>query len=389
MIKTRTRWSSPSHSLSRLVVALIESFAFVRSSSSSISLAAKVVAVVLSMITSKTEARTMKTMNARKFWMKSQTRGEPGLRIPPYAPLNPSKEFDLLLAKKFRRLSGAAYCAENVTSWTCEYCDQSKLIDVEVFESQRRQVKGFVGFDSERGAAVVSFRGTEPTKFENWIENLDATHAGFPVQDFRGKGRVHSGFLDAYVQVRMNLTFAIERLSEKYYLHSRTDLRSDNSSDSNNNNSRNSNSDKGFPVEITGHSLGGALATIAALDLDSWNYANETNNKRMIKRKIDIRNVYTFGSPRVGDFDFAEVYAERLGFKTYRITHGKDVVPSVPNTLLGYRHVPTEVYEDRQGNLTFGDGSGEWIGGEGHVWRRYSINDHLYYLGDYICGCGT
>ena len=331
----------------------------------------------------------MKMMNARKFWMKSQTRGEAGLRIPPYAPLNPSKEFDLLLAKKFRRLSGAAYCAENVTSWTCEYCDQSKLIDVEVFESQRRQVKGFVGFDSERGAAVVSFRGTEPTKFENWIENLDATHAGFPVQDFRGKGRVHSGFLDAYVQVRMNLTFAIERLSEKYYLHSRTDLRSDNSSDSNNNNSRNSDSDKGFPVEITGHSLGGALATIAALDLDSWNYANETNNKRMIKRKIDIRNVYTFGSPRVGDFDFAEVYAERLGFKTYRITHGKDVVPSVPNTLLGYRHVPTEVYEDRQGNLTFGDGSGEWIGGEGHVWRRYSINDHLYYLGDYICGCGT
>ena len=102
-----------------------------------------------------------------------------------------------------------------------------------------------------------------------------------------------------------------------------------------------------------------------------------------------MKSVYTFGSPRVGDGVFAEIYAERLGSKTYRLTHGRDVVPSVPNTLLGFRHVPTEVYEDRNGNITIGDGSGEWKGGEDHVWRRYSVSDHLYYLGEYICGCNS
>ena len=66
-----------------------------------------------------------------------------------------------------------------------------------MFESEKRFVKGFIGYDKERRRAVVSFRGTEPKSFENWLENLDATHAGFPVADFEGKGRVHSGGVNA------------------------------------------------------------------------------------------------------------------------------------------------------------------------------------------------
>ena len=254
-----------------------------------------------------------------------------------------------------------------------------------VFESEKRFVKGFVGFDGERKRAVLSFRGTEPKSFENWLENLDATHAGFPVADFEGKGRVHSGFLDAYVQIRLNLTYAIAKLSEKY--GNDLSLLGDEDPSKEDAMQKDETSRNPFPIEITGHSLGGALATIAALDLESGNHGGP--RKRVIQRKVDVKSVYTFGSPRVGDGVFAEIYAERLGSKTYRLTHGRDVVPSVPNTLLGFRHVPTEVYEDRNGNITIGDGSGEWKGGEDHVWRRYSVSDHLYYLGEYICGCNS
>ena len=75
------------------------------------------------------------------------------------------------------------------------------------------------------------------------------------------------------------------------------------------------------------------------MDLESGNHVPDRNH--IIPRKVDVKSVYTFGSPRVGDGVFAEIYAERLGFKTYRLTHGRDVVPSVPSTLLGFRHVPT------------------------------------------------
>jgi hypothetical protein len=314
------------------------------------------------------------------------------LKIPPISPLNPSKDFSVDEAIRFRRLSGAAYCERGLQNWTCEFCDEQSLVDVTVFESEKRFVKGFIGYDKERKRAVVSFRGTEPKSFENWLENLDATHAGFPVADFEGKGRVHAGFLDAYVQIRLNLTYAVARLSEKYSSFESDDdgvrlsveekgEKKDESS------SKNEKDLPPFPIEITGHSLGGALATIAAMDLESGNH--DPDRKHIIQKKVDVKSVYTFGSPRVGDGVFAEIYAERLGFKTYRLTHGRDVVPSVPNTLLGFRHVPTEVYEDRNGNITIGDGSGEWKGGEDHVWRRYSVSDHLYYLGEYICGCNS
>ncbi|CAL6328352.1 unnamed protein product [Bathycoccus prasinos] len=336
------------------------------------------------LVFSRSEAREMHSKRHQQLFKE--------LKIPPISPLNPSKDFSVSEAIRFRRLSGAAYCERGLQNWTCEFCDEQSLVDVTVFESEKRFVKGFIGYDKERRRAVVSFRGTEPKSFENWLENLDATHAGFPVADFEGKGRVHAGFLDAYVQIRLNLTYAVARLSEKYSSFESDDdgvrlsveekgEKKDESS------SKNEKDLPPFPIEITGHSLGGALATIAAMDLESGNH--DPDRKHIIQKKVDVKSVYTFGSPRVGDGVFAEIYAERLGFKTYRLTHGRDVVPSVPNTLLGFRHVPTEVYEDRNGNITIGDGSGEWKGGEDHVWRRYSVSDHLYYLGEYICGCNS
>ena len=117
------------------------------------------------------------------------------LEIPPISPLNPAKEFSRDEAVRFRRLSGAAYCERGLGNWTCEFCDQPReLKDVTVFESEKRFVKGFVGFDGERKRAVLSFRGTEPKSFENWLENLDATHAGFQLQILKVKGEFIPGF---------------------------------------------------------------------------------------------------------------------------------------------------------------------------------------------------
>lgn len=68
-------------------------------------------------------------------------------------------------------------------------------------------------------------------------------------------------------------------------------------------------------VHCVGHSLGGALATLAA----DW-----------ISTEFDKTvYVYTFGAPRVGKKDFVINNHSRIE-KTYRCVHGNDPVPKVP-----------------------------------------------------------
>ena len=68
---------------------------------------------------------------------------------------------------------------------------------------------------------------------------------------------------------------------------------------------------------VTGHSLGGALAVLAASDL------------KMAGK--NILHFYTFGAPRVGDPKFVQWFDAKFGsqFKG-RITHSHDPVPHLP-----------------------------------------------------------
>lgn len=81
---------------------------------------------------------------------------------------------------------------------------------------------------------------------------------------------------------------------------------------------------------ITGHSLGAAMATIAASRL-----------------KSKVETLYTFGSPRVGNRNFVD----NLDVQHYRFVNNNDVVPSAPWALLGYRHHGTLVYINYHGNI--------------------------------------
>ncbi|WP_264707500.1 lipase family protein [Wolbachia endosymbiont (group A) of Acrocera orbiculus] len=85
---------------------------------------------------------------------------------------------------------------------------------------------------------------------------------------------------------------------------------------------------KSLKINVTGHSMRGALATIAALCLDKTEEAKDIN-------------VATFGSPRVFYNDAAEVYSECLGKKTIRVACQSDPVPCLPHGNAGahYKHV--------------------------------------------------
>lgn len=75
-------------------------------------------------------------------------------------------------------------------------------------------------------------------------------------------------------------------------------------------------------IVCTGHSLGGGVATLAALDLSIQGFTN-----------IDL---ITFGSPRVFNPTGVEVFRSR-NIRTYRVKNGADIVTIVP--LIRMRHV--------------------------------------------------
>jgi triacylglycerol lipase len=80
----------------------------------------------------------------------------------------------------------------------------------------------------------------------------------------------------------------------------------------------------GKPIWLTGHSLGGAIATLLAYTLPDR-----------------VEALYTFGSPCVGASEFAESYnSKNLNAKTFRYRHGNDAVANALDLYTPqYRHV--------------------------------------------------
>lgn len=156
-------------------------------------------------------------------------------------------------------------------------------------------------------ATLIAFRGTEPLNVKDWFTDLMIGAVFAPA----GLGKVHQGFDTAYRVIQSPLR----------------QLLSDWKADDN-------------PIWIAGHSLGGALAVLAAVDLT-------------LNRKLPVQGVYTFGQPRVGDRTFARSVKRTLGDRLVRFVNNQDVVPQVPTPgmLLSYWHPVPETRFDRDGNL--------------------------------------
>ncbi|OIV95794.1 hypothetical protein TanjilG_20244 [Lupinus angustifolius] len=140
-------------------------------------------------------------------------------------------------------------------------------------------------------------------------------------------------------------------------------------------------------IIVTGHSMGGAMAAICALDL----------TVNLHEKNVQVM---TFGQPRFGNSAFASLYFKQVP-NTIRVTHDHDVVPHLPPYYSylpqkTYRHFPRENQRNCRGlqvwlyNIGFGtliysaekicDGSGEDPDCSRSV-SGNSISDHLEYYG--------
>jgi hypothetical protein len=86
------------------------------------------------------------------------------------------------------------------------------------------------------------------------------------------------------------------------------------------------------PIWITGHSLGGALALLAA-----W---------RCKRKFVPVHQVYTFGAPMVGNVETAEAIDRELTNRVFRYVNDHDPVPKLPTLSLlanKYCHCQKEI----------------------------------------------
>lgn len=104
-------------------------------------------------------------------------------------------------------------------------------------------------------------------------------------------------------------------------------------------------------VYLTGHSLGGALATLAAFDAAATEFASGS---------VEGLTLYTFGSPRVGNGAFAAAF-DRAVPDAWRVTNANDVIARIPRAI-GYRHIGHAVGLKRDGS--FDADAGDVLEGE-------------------------
>ncbi|OCK83464.1 putative extracellular lipase [Lepidopterella palustris CBS 459.81] len=201
-------------------------------------------------------------------------------------------------------------------------------------------VTGFVAVDNTNELVVVSFRGSASIK--NWITDLDFTTVA---TDICSGCTAHQGFWNSWVEARSNVLAAVKSVAT---------------------------ANPNYQVVAVGHSLGGAIAALAAAELRNAGYNTA---------------LYTFGSPRIAGQALSDYITNQQG-GNYRVTHYNDPVPRLPPVAFGFVHISPEYYIDKPdfqtaaasdirvytGNVNY-NGNGAWILTDilAHTWYFNSI----------------
>ncbi len=222
----------------------------------------------------------------------------------------------LALASKLAYESEASVrstCVGINRSWGFESCE---FIDVD-------DTQAFVATSPD--LVLISFRGTESRG--DWLHNVN-----LPWRT-RSYGVVHRGFLGAFQAVESRLRSALL-------------------------------SSEGKRVILTGHSLGGAIATVMAAEWQGF---------------LAPAMVVTFGQPAVGKGAFRMFYQQYYAGKFFRFVNDDDIVPRVPP---GYEHVGRLLHFDAEGKLQHGQVLPEGSVGAAESVRNVAIDEGLPMLTD-------
>lgn len=167
------------------------------------------------------------------------------------------------------------------------------------FENSEQGTQAFLA--GSKDVVILVFRGTESIR--DWITDVKIKLVPSPT----GIGRVHFGFNKALNVIWDELSSTITSwdVSNKLW--------------------------------VSGHSLGGALATLTV--------------DRLTENGVSVQGMYTFGQPMAGDKDFKDNFDFKMKGRSFRFVDDEDIVPKIISSLLGYRHIEKEYFFDNAGKF--------------------------------------
>ncbi|RUP44771.1 A serine protease triad forms the catalytic Centre of A triacylglycerol lipase [Jimgerdemannia flammicorona] len=228
-------------------------------------------------------------------------------------PVSISQVDDL---KKFARLATVAYCTDSFqgTSFTCKnYCsDFPGTIVLSTFDTPEYGTVGFIARNDNQKAIYVVYRGSSSTT--NFAQDIKFATTSYPAG-----GEVHLGSFVGIPhadQWKITIFHIIVPGFYENYEESRDLVY----------NTVVSQMKKGYKLHLIGHSLGGSVAVLQALDF--YQNAGFDNSNTI---------TYTYGEPRLGDPDFAR-YVNKTGLRIFRTISMNDIVPHLPPSAFGYLH---------------------------------------------------
>ncbi len=191
---------------------------------------------------------------------------------------------------------------------------------------------------------LVDFDPANDPVMINWIAGSGKNEEERYYQQHSMKAQVHQGFFECWRKVRDDVYAVFDRL-----VMPRPEQQESNEARQ----GKGSGAQRIQPrraVLLTGHSLGGALASLFAFDL-----AVEMR-KRSGKSRVPIC-CYSFGSPRTGNFVWMTRH-RHVAPNTMRFVNASDVIPKTPTEswgktyfLRGYFHVGVEILLSLSGRL--------------------------------------
>ncbi|KXN65575.1 alpha/beta-hydrolase [Conidiobolus coronatus NRRL 28638] len=240
---------------------------------------------------------------------------------------------------------------------TYSYCMLSKAIDfkclfncpsykvTKTFEDILLGTFAIAGHDPVTKEIIVSHRGS--SNLRNWLSDFNyqkTNMIGAPEGIL-----LHKGFWDVYQSTAEDLNkYLMAMLDNPQF--------------------------KGYKVVFTGQSLGGAVATIHAVDM-----------AHKVKAKGFDIELYTYHSPRVGNQAFVD-YTISQDITIARFTNRGDLVSHVGPRQYDYVHVPGEFHSDSSDlfGLTFHECSQEYDEDPACGWKEIM---NIWLL-DHIAGFG-
>ncbi|KAH6572438.1 hypothetical protein BASA60_002897 [Batrachochytrium salamandrivorans] len=165
---------------------------------------------------------------------------------------------------------------------------------------------GIIAVQEKISTIVISFRGTMSPR--EWL--INAKYIKVPFFGYRYYHEdpnepqdilVHYGFMKTYMKVRRQIKEALKPLMHHY---------------------------KNYRVYFIGHSKGAAFACFMAMEI----------LQEIPPEDIPRLHLYTFGSPRIGNKNWADWVTNAPFAQNVRVAHRNDIVPHMPPNSVGFYH---------------------------------------------------